>query len=319
MMATKPTLELTWNDRNNQAPEPRIRITLANDPHEETALTGCYELTLDICPEPRCGGIDIRFQCCPSPVDNKFASHTAPLCEFWIDFQDGTISWPKESHKKPNMRLPNILLAELTEADHVRLREWFFAEKITIIQTTPPSEIDITDLPDASGGKMIGFVDVFPCGLSLNFTWNNEVWTVDEQYCVQSNCKCQETVLSFIRLMDATGKKIKSSKNPPALRYNYRSEISKTVAKGSANIPPMTDLIAALKQKHPSLNTQLELRHNIMQILYARQEQERNKSRLQTLATHSGTIESHKTGRNEPCPCGSGRKYKHCCLNKRST
>ena len=23
-----------------------------------------------------------------------------------------------------------------------------------------------------------------------------------------------------------------------------------------------------------------------------------------------------KTGRNEPCPCGSGRKYKHCCLNK---
>jgi preprotein translocase subunit SecA len=23
-----------------------------------------------------------------------------------------------------------------------------------------------------------------------------------------------------------------------------------------------------------------------------------------------------KIGRNEPCPCGSGRKYKHCCLNK---
>jgi hypothetical protein len=25
------------------------------------------------------------------------------------------------------------------------------------------------------------------------------------------------------------------------------------------------------------------------------------------------------TGRNEPCPCGSGRKYKHCCLGGRST
>lgn len=23
-----------------------------------------------------------------------------------------------------------------------------------------------------------------------------------------------------------------------------------------------------------------------------------------------------KTGRNSPCPCGSGRKYKHCCLQK---
>lgn len=24
-----------------------------------------------------------------------------------------------------------------------------------------------------------------------------------------------------------------------------------------------------------------------------------------------------KIGRNDPCPCGSGKKYKHCCLNKR--
>jgi len=26
-----------------------------------------------------------------------------------------------------------------------------------------------------------------------------------------------------------------------------------------------------------------------------------------------------KVGRNEPCPCGSGRKYKRCCLRKNST
>ena len=23
--------------------------------------------------------------------------------------------------------------------------------------------------------------------------------------------------------------------------------------------------------------------------------------------------ESPKIGRNDPCPCGSGKKYKHCC------
>ncbi len=26
---------------------------------------------------------------------------------------------------------------------------------------------------------------------------------------------------------------------------------------------------------------------------------------------------SKKIGRNEPCPCGSGKKYKHCCLGKK--
>ncbi|MCE2482866.1 MAG: SEC-C domain-containing protein [Alphaproteobacteria bacterium] len=25
---------------------------------------------------------------------------------------------------------------------------------------------------------------------------------------------------------------------------------------------------------------------------------------------------SRKIGRNDPCPCGSGRKYKHCCLGR---
>ncbi|MCG8572964.1 MAG: SEC-C domain-containing protein, partial [Spirochaetes bacterium] len=24
-----------------------------------------------------------------------------------------------------------------------------------------------------------------------------------------------------------------------------------------------------------------------------------------------------KIGRNSPCPCGSGKKYKKCCLNKK--
>ena len=28
-------------------------------------------------------------------------------------------------------------------------------------------------------------------------------------------------------------------------------------------------------------------------------------------------IRSNKIGRNEPCPCGSNKKYKKCCLNKK--
>jgi uncharacterized protein YecA (UPF0149 family) len=27
-------------------------------------------------------------------------------------------------------------------------------------------------------------------------------------------------------------------------------------------------------------------------------------------------VRSDKVGRNEPCPCGSGKKYKRCCLVK---
>ena len=27
-------------------------------------------------------------------------------------------------------------------------------------------------------------------------------------------------------------------------------------------------------------------------------------------------VKAEKIGRNDPCPCGSGKKYKHCCLGK---
>ena len=28
-------------------------------------------------------------------------------------------------------------------------------------------------------------------------------------------------------------------------------------------------------------------------------------------------IKQKEPGRNDPCPCGSGKKYKKCCLNKK--
>ncbi len=33
-------------------------------------------------------------------------------------------------------------------------------------------------------------------------------------------------------------------------------------------------------------------------------------------ATGAATLTTAKVGRNDPCPCGSGRKYKHCCQAK---
>ena len=39
-------------------------------------------------------------------------------------------------------------------------------------------------------------------------------------------------------------------------------------------------------------------------------------NRLQSDNTHETSVrESAKVGRNDPCPCGSGKKYKKCCLH----
>ena len=46
--------------------------------------------------------------------------------------------------------------------------------------------------------------------------------------------------------------------------------------------------------------------------LWRRQSRERQSPPAQT----ARALARLKTGRNDPCPCGSGRKYKHCCLGK---
>ncbi|MCH5252037.1 MAG: SEC-C domain-containing protein [Lachnospiraceae bacterium] len=42
---------------------------------------------------------------------------------------------------------------------------------------------------------------------------------------------------------------------------------------------------------------------------------EQRRKELYREQKESGTIhnENRKVGRNDPCPCGSGKKYKHCC------
>ena len=304
-MSKKEKLELTWiGEKNRPRLEPRIRIEVADDPQREDSPIRCHEAILDICHEPRCRCFSIRFQWLPAR-------------EFWFDLNEKSILLtPELEQDSTSLRLAEILRAELTEAEQQQLREWFLAVKLAIIQTTPAAEIDITNLPDADDGQMVGFVDVFPFGLALNFTWNNEAWAVDEQYCVQLGCECKETVLSFLKLMDAAGQKTTEIKDPPALRYNYHTQASKPVATGAAGSPSLDGLLAALKHEQTSLDTQLELRHLIMQSLYARHGLARTRARLQSELTNLPSAVSHKIGRNEPCPCGNGRKYKHCCLNK---
>ena len=44
---------------------------------------------------------------------------------------------------------------------------------------------------------------------------------------------------------------------------------------------------------------------------------EHGSGQVRTKAVSHKSATGHKTGRNDPCPCGSNKKHKRCCLNKR--
>ena len=293
-----------------------MRIKFAEDPQREDSPIRCHVAILSICIEARCPCLSIQFECFPM-LNNAVAAPPKTMRAFWLGLRDRSIDIHPEFEKDPVVhRLAEIVRAELTEEDKRRLTVWFLTKKHAIIESTPSSQFDITDLPNADEGGMIGFPKVFPHSLFLNFTLNNEIWAVNDQYCVQPGCDCVVTDLSFHEVMGAIGNKDKPIQDIPCLRYNYRYETFEPVESGAAGSPPLDELLAALKRKLPSLNSQLERHHRILQSIYARHYSEQARSQWQSLFTNQAPVVSHKIGRNEPCPCGSGRKYKQCCLNK---
>jgi uncharacterized protein len=71
---------------------------------------------------------------------------------------------------------------------------------------------------------------------------------------------------------------------------------------------------ALLNEMHADPDVEQTLRNNIASVLKATQETFR--ALRKSLLERSGAIprsSGPKVGRNDPCPCGSGKKYKRCC------
>lgn len=312
-MSTQAPLELIWLPRSTPGrAEPRLRVQQFDPPATAQVESASVEFILSVCGGPRCGCTSIRLTTLPTAEGVEPKPRVFPP-DIWLDLETKSLVRGSDATGYPAFDwLDGIIRMRFTDADRQELREWFFAEKLELIHTEPLDRIDINDLPDASSGEMIGFIDVFPCGWAFNFTFEGETWAVDDQFCVQPKCSCSETILSFLKLVDRSGVTAKKISHPPSLRYNYITQKTKQQSDWPTTGPSRADLLGAVKATHTKLDEHLRLRHLILQMLYTRQEIERSRSRFHALA---GGVRP-KVGRNDPCPCGSGRKFKHCCLNK---
>ena len=64
------------------------------------------------------------------------------------------------------------------------------------------------------------------------------------------------------------------------------------------------DIIETFKEEYKD-----NLRFSSLSILY-------NSDVFSKVLGEKENSKTVKIGRNDPCPCGSGKKYKKCCLNK---
>ncbi|MEO0069575.1 MAG: SEC-C metal-binding domain-containing protein [candidate division WOR-3 bacterium] len=95
-------------------------------------------------------------------------------------------------------------------------------------------------------------------------------------------------------------------------------EINKDTGKEIPNI--ITNFLEFLENEgHIKNSVQLKkvLDENTKDFIKLLPSQKPSDKKSQTKTTKESVVsEGAKVGRNDPCPCGSGKKYKHCCLLK---
>jgi len=205
-----------------------------------------------------------------------------------------------------DIKFATYFIRELKKEDWDNLRTLYYKYKELCTKTCPIEKINasfpINEIEESAA--MVGFYEILPFSEELILEVENEKFLIDDQYCVASSCHCTDVVISFIPVSE--GNKTTNSYTMIILNYKNNSWEVGNLGKNIKITPEklMNDLF---KQKWKSIFVK---RHKKLRILY---KNHKNK--------HSSNVQlsnEKKINRNDPCPCGSGKKYKKCCLLKKS-
>ena len=151
-------------------------------------------------------------------------------------------------------------------------------------------------------GIMVGWQDIFPYAEDISINDGPTQYYFDDQYCINSTCSCKDVALAILPIENGIAQGGDSS---PAVRYNYMNGKWKLETLPADNSQPVGRIMGKLSESLPDLSGTLKTRHGILRRLYGKYRQNQG---LETTGQPK-----QKIGRNEPCPCGSGKKYKMCC------
>jgi hypothetical protein len=221
-------------------------------------------------------------------------------CPLAIRLSDGAVSFPKDhvrtaGHQELLDQVQTGLLPE--HLDTLRRRQQQKAD--------PDKNWQERDWSWVQRGMCVGWLELFPQSKAWTFDYEGAPVFVDDQYCATDSCTCSDVILSYFRIerrgpVDAEGGLL------GAVRYDLRTgrhRLESTAPGSSAKtVRQLTEtLFRALPAVQDELNRRFRFMRGFADWLAQRRLQQR-------------PLPAAAPGRNEPCPCGSGRKYKKCCM-----
>ena len=151
-------------------------------------------------------------------------------------------------------------------------------------------------------GKLVDYSIIFGREKKFKILFELNEYYVLDSYCTVCNCNCRDVFFDFY---------FKDNEESPAkwcfsFSYNYfNGKVSENECINYEKSKKIIDLLIkelqiSFKQRHDELKNFFRL--NVSNKLIDKSSKNKKPS--------------IKIGRNEPCPCGSGKKYKKCCIDK---
>jgi len=173
------------------------------------------------------------------------------------------------------------------------------------------SDIDYTGMTIDS---MMGYLNIFDAEPYevFNFEYDKTQYLVLDYYCVDPQCACMNVLLAFlvIRNQRAVG--------APAVEFFVDFKNGERTVQSLSDGTSTQDAEALFAEFEAMLERQFV--EPLVERYYRMKKwgKEVLASKLgidvtQTTAKSEKTGKTEKIGRNDPCPCGSGKKYKKCC------
>ncbi len=229
-------------------------------------------------------------------------SHKGKLFSFKLDTQTWEVS--KVKTVNPNIDV-KTLIQEFTDGLGTSLKETYSKRAKEAKTYVKGHIVNWFDDLDEADGSCFCYSEVYVerDSKKFSFEYMGTKYFVADKYCTSPECKCNVAVLAFLNIIPGR----ETPNNQFVLRLSlitgehevdYKDNIEKEDIK----------LI---------FNTYMEHIHNDLGLLrsrYANMREFGKKRALRKKEKQNAQIaSSSKVGRNDPCPCGSGKKYKKCC------
>jgi hypothetical protein len=267
----------------------------------------CTDVTLDVWSiDKRLAGLEVRDRktiITYKPAGKDDAPHPQGCLKVVVDVAAGTYSVTKQNSAAGEEGLPELFDKQFKQILLEILRKRWRSTRRVYRERWREKDWSWWE-----PGEMVAWSDVFPDDPNLLFLSEGRPCLATDHYCVTPGCSCRDAMISFVEIHGD------NRDDPPSHLGAIRVKIS-SLRISLSDIEDVSPGFsrAGLEQlwkdfrKIPGLRSTLSSRRKELRSIG------KDLHNLREGGSLPAPLSKKKMGRNDPCSCGSGKKYKKCC------